>query len=102
MFSLTKPGICYIIHAINAALLLILTSFQRDCPAVAIAAAAATIGDALWITFGSRVRKAHGSPLISCDPLYIEQANPWVRFERDKKKKKKKGDFTSKNSEEAH
>jgi hypothetical protein len=47
MFSLTKPGICYIIHAINAALLLILTSFQRDCPAVAIAAAAATIGDAL-------------------------------------------------------
>lgn len=100
MFSLTKPGICYIIHAINAALLLILTSFQRYCPAVAIAAAAATIGDALWITFGSRVRKAHGSPLISCDPLNIEQANPWVRFERDKKKKK--GDFTSQDSEAAH
>jgi hypothetical protein len=81
--------------------LLILTSFQRDCPAVAIAAAAATIGDALWITFGSRVRNAHGSPLISCSPLNIEQANPWARFERDKKKKKK-GDFTSQNSEAAH
>jgi hypothetical protein len=99
-------NLLHIIHAINAALLLILTSFQRDCPAVAIAAAAAaaaTIGDALWITFGSRVRKAHGSPLISCDPLNIEQANPWVRFERDKNKNKnKKGDFTSQDSEAAH